>query len=89
MQKLKHMIDRMGTTNDLMNNEYPLSQPHPHGLSHGWLWLSRMLNLEPVPDVTATALEAFLKVAGSALLRVYKSQFLKLLEFLYSKYLPK
>ncbi|KAL5265492.1 hypothetical protein ACHWQZ_G006269 [Mnemiopsis leidyi] len=63
--------------------------PHPHGLSHGWVWLSRMLNLEPVPDVTATALEAFLKVTGSALLRVYKSQFLKLLEFLYSHYLPK
>ena len=64
-------------------------QPHPHGLSHGWTWLSRVLNLEPIPDVTATVLLAFLLVCGSALHKQYKSQFLKLLEGLYASFLPK
>ena len=37
-------------------------QPHPHDIGHAWLWLSRLLNLEPRPDITATILYDFLQV---------------------------
>ena len=50
------------------------SQPHPHGPEKGWTWLARMLNLEPRPDYTATALYEFLSVC--------KKQFGKLLNTL-------
>lgn len=36
--------------------------PHPHGLEHGWAWLSRVLNMEPHPILTAAALGDFLEV---------------------------
>ena len=37
-------------------------QAHPHGLEHGWTWLARVLNTEPQPIITATALYDFLEV---------------------------
>ena len=40
-------------------------QCHPHGLDHGWAWLSRILNMEPHPTLTATALGDFLEVCMS------------------------
>ena len=51
----------------------------PHGPEKGWTWLARMLNLEPRPDYTATALYEFLSIAGHALMKQYKKQFGKLL----------
>ena len=45
--------------------------------------------MEPLADVTATMIEAFLNVAGSALHKKYKCQFLKVLDCLYTQYLPK
>ena len=42
-------------------------KPHPHGLEHGWAWLARMLNLEPHPTITATALYDFLEVRRDCL----------------------
>ena len=65
------------------------SKQHPCGLGNGWTWLSRMLNLEPRPDYTATALYEFLAVAGHALMRQYKKQFGKLLNTLVLEYVPK
>ena len=56
------------------------SKPHPHGPGKGWTWLARMLNLEPRPDYTATALYEFLSVAGHVLMQQYKKQFGKLLK---------
>ena len=38
--------------------------PHPHGLEHAWIWLSRSLNLQPNPDITATAIYDMLQVRG-------------------------
>ena len=38
------------------------SRPHPHGLEHGWAWLARVLNMEPHPTLTATAIGDFLEV---------------------------
>jgi len=66
-----------------------VTKPHPHGLDHGWVWLARLINLQPIPDVTATVLEAFLKVAAYSLHQKYKGQFIKLLDSLYRQYLPK
>ena len=37
-------------------------RPHPHGLEHGWAWLARVLNMEPHPSLTATALYDLLEV---------------------------
>ena len=65
------------------------SQPHPHGPEKGWTWLARMLNLEPRPDYTATALYEFLSIAGHALMKQYKKQFGKLLNTLVLDYVPK
>ena len=36
--------------------------PHPHGLEHGWVWLARVLNMEPHPSLTATAVYDMLEV---------------------------
>lgn len=65
------------------------SQQHPFGLEKGWTWLARMLNLDPRPDYTATALYEFLAVAGHTLMRQYKKQFGKLLNTLVLEYVPK
>ena len=62
---------------------------HPHGVQHAWAWIARVLNLEPEPDITATMIFDFMQVAGFALLREYKKQFLKLLRTLCKDMLPK
>lgn len=36
--------------------------PHPHSLEYGWAWLARVLNMEPHPTLTATAIGDFLEV---------------------------
>ncbi|GMH01544.1 hypothetical protein Nepgr_003383 [Nepenthes gracilis] len=51
-----------------------------HGLEEGWTWLARFLNALPANLYTAEALDAFLRMAGFALHRKYKSQFRKLLK---------
>ena len=38
------------------------SVSHPHGLERGWMWLARVLNTDPHPSITATALGEFLEV---------------------------
>lgn len=65
------------------------SKPHPHGIERGWMWLARMLNLQPRADYTATALYEFLSVAGHVLMGQYKKQFGKLLNTLVLDYIPK
>ncbi|PKA61280.1 hypothetical protein AXF42_Ash006177 [Apostasia shenzhenica] len=61
---------------------------HPHGLKEGWAWLAMFLNHLPANRATAVALEAFLKMAGFALLRRYKSQFMKVLNLISKRFLP-
>jgi nucleoporin GLE1 len=36
--------------------------PHPHGLLYAWRWLARVMNLDPNPDITATAIYDMLQV---------------------------
>ncbi|WOL16878.1 protein GLE1 [Canna indica] len=61
---------------------------NPHGLGEGWAWLARFLNTLPANRPTAYALEAFLKMAGFALHRKYKSQFMKMLNAISRSFLP-
>ena len=67
----------------------PRGPPHPHCLEHGWAWLTRVMNLEPRPDITATLIHDFLYVAGFALMQSYGKQFQKLLKTLLEDFLPK
>lgn len=66
-----------------------IHKPHPHGLEHAWIWLCRVLNIAPSPDITAQVIYDMLVVTGNALLRTYRVQFVKLLYFLMKNYLPK
>ncbi|ESW35686.1 hypothetical protein PHAVU_001G256000 [Phaseolus vulgaris] len=58
-----------------------------HGLQEGWAWLARFLNALPANQYTAVALNAFLQMAGFALFRRYKSQFLKMLNVVSENFL--
>ncbi|XP_038968961.1 mRNA export factor GLE1-like [Rattus norvegicus] len=64
-------------------------EAHPHGLQHGWRWLAQVLNLEPLPHVTATLLFDFLEVCGNALVKQYQVQFWKLVLVIREDYLPR
>lgn len=61
---------------------------NPHGLDQGWAWLAMFLNALPPNRSTAFALDAFLRMAGFALFRRYKSQFMKMLNVISHSYLP-
>lgn len=61
---------------------------NPHGLKEGWAWLAMFLNALPANESTAFALESFLKMAGFALFRRYKSQFRKILDVISRSFLP-
>ena len=37
-------------------------QPHPHGLEHGWAWFARILNMEPHPTLSSSAIYDMLEV---------------------------
>ncbi|XVE92291.1 hypothetical protein REPUB_Repub01dG0084500 [Reevesia pubescens] len=58
-----------------------------HGLKEGWAWLARFLNALPANIYTAVALNAFLQMAGFALFRKYKSQFMKMLNIISENFL--
>ena len=62
---------------------------HPHGLEHGWVWFTRILNLDPLPSVTATVIYDFLEVTGHALMKRFGKQFEKLLVVLVNDLMPK
>ncbi|XP_072950815.1 mRNA export factor GLE1-like isoform X1 [Typha angustifolia] len=61
---------------------------NPLGLKEGWKWLAMFLNTLPANTYTATALEAFLKMAGFALFRRYRSQFRKILNVISRTFVP-
>lgn len=62
---------------------------HPHGIQHAWTWITRVLNIEPETDITASMIYDFLHVTGNMLGQTYKKQFLKLLHILVKEMLPK
>ncbi|XP_065830771.1 mRNA export factor GLE1-like [Oscarella lobularis] len=66
-----------------------VGKAHPHGIEHGWTWLSRLVNLSPRSNITATMLYDFLEVAGHDLMKTYKKQFQKLLVLICKEFYPK
>ncbi|KAK2636620.1 hypothetical protein Ddye_031412 [Dipteronia dyeriana] len=70
----------------LVQTEIPGLQ-NAHGLKEGWAWLARFLNALPANMYTATALNAFLQMAGYALYRKFKSQFGKMLNIITDNFL--
>lgn len=62
---------------------------HPHGIEYGWMWLSNILMLDPLPGISPTLLMEFIQTCGAEMWQVYKKQFMKLLVVLHDRYLPK
>lgn len=60
-----------------------------HGLEQGWAWLARFLNKTSANRATATALNAFLQMAGFGLHQRYRSQFLKVVNIVREHFLPR
>lgn len=58
-----------------------------HGLKEGWAWIARFLNALPANRFTAVALNSFLRMAGYALFKKYKSQFRKILNIVSDNFL--
>eukprot|EP00884_Botryococcus_braunii_P002466 jgi/Botrbrau1/1221/Bobra.0163s0028.2 len=57
------------------------SDTYPEGPGTAWTFLARLLNHLPGNRIVATALDAFLKVAGYKLHLTYRGQFLKLVQY--------
>lgn len=87
-QFLKRMSGIMRMYASLMVS-HPPRGPNPFGIEHAWTWLSMVMNIEPLPDVTATMTFDLLEVTGHALYRDYRKQFFKLLHVLIKEFLPK
>lgn len=66
-----------------------IGSEHPQGISCGWLWLTQTLSVEPTPAVSAAILHAFLSASFYKFLLVYKSQAVKLINFLKKDYLKR
>ncbi|XP_046557631.1 mRNA export factor GLE1-like [Haliotis rubra] len=87
---LKRMSGIMRLYTAILVSSPPRSNAvHPHGIEHAWIWLARILNMDPQPDITATLTYDMLQVTGHTLFSVYKVQFVKLLFLLYKEFLPK
>ncbi|XP_062587999.1 mRNA export factor GLE1-like [Saccostrea cucullata] len=87
---LKRMSGIMRLYTSIMVSSPPRQQStHPFGIEHAWIWLSRVMNIQPLPDVTATMVFDLLEVTGHALFHKYKKQFLKMLHILIREFLPK
>ncbi|XP_077996075.1 mRNA export factor GLE1-like [Glandiceps talaboti] len=63
--------------------------PNPHGLDEAWKWFSRILNIYPRPDVTATMIYDVLTVCGHSMANTYGRQFNKVLVILIKEYYSK
>ena len=61
---------------------------HPMGPKVVWHYLTSLMNLEPLPDVTATMLLVMLEITGNMMMTQYKDQFYKLLVFIKQSFLP-
>lgn len=85
---LKRMSGIMRLYSSILVSSPPRGN-HPHGIEYAWTWLSRVMNIEPEPDITATMIYDLLQVTGHALCKAYRKQFLKLLHILIKEMLPK
>ncbi|CAI9093056.1 OLC1v1028462C1 [Oldenlandia corymbosa var. corymbosa] len=58
-----------------------------HGIEEGWAWLARFLNALPPNSYTAVALYSFIEMAGYALYKRFRNQFMKVLQIIERDYL--
>ncbi|KAJ2846833.1 Nuclear pore complex nucleoporin component [Coemansia brasiliensis] len=63
-------------------------QPNPFSIHHAWTWLARIINMAP-QAISPLLVQTFLSIAGTAMLDAYGSQTHKLLQAIYSQWLPK
>lgn len=57
-------------------------------ISRGWEWLANLLNRKP-EKISALLISVFLEIAGYSLMRKYRNQFIKLLQYIKDRYLNK
>lgn len=62
---------------------------HPHDLNEGWKWIARILNFEPKCGITAAVLESFLSIISHKFYRIYRKQFIKLINFIALDYIKR
>ncbi|XP_064618494.1 mRNA export factor GLE1-like [Lineus longissimus] len=89
---LKRMSGLMRLYSSILTTDLPAKMApngNPHGLNYAWMWITRILNMEPRPDITATLLHDFLQVTGCYLSRTFGRQFHKLLFVLQTEYMQK
>ncbi|KAG0213291.1 hypothetical protein BGX33_003041 [Mortierella sp. NVP41] len=58
-----------------------------HGMSHGWAWMSRILNMPPRP-ITPALIQVFLEVCGNTFMRTYRNQATKVLRLMMENFIP-
>lgn len=61
--------------------------PFDANLAFAWRWIADIVNLLPRPQITAILLRVFLEEAGQKMRQTYGIQFVKILEFIQTKYL--
>ncbi|KAL2919514.1 hypothetical protein HK105_201161 [Polyrhizophydium stewartii] len=63
------------------------SVPNNYGISNGWTWIARILNMKP-RRITPLLLHTFLEVAGHELLKTYPRQAPKLIRYMVQVAIP-
>lgn len=71
----------------ISNGRQGRNLPHPFGIEHGWKYLVNVMKLKPYEKYVHILLKIF-EIAGSTLHTVYGKQFVKLVKFILTKYLP-
>ena len=61
---------------------------HPMGPKTVWRFITGLMNIKPLPDVTATVLLVLLETTGNMMITQFKGQFYKLLVFIKQSFLP-
>ncbi|KAL7737878.1 hypothetical protein ACLKA6_006253 [Drosophila palustris] len=61
---------------------------HTFGLEEAWRWLTHIMLVKPLPDICATMIMEMLQTLGFELWRAYGQNFLKLLVYIQTIYIP-
>ncbi|XP_061394806.1 mRNA export factor Gle1 [Musca vetustissima] len=65
------------------------SSPHPYGIENAWRWLTNMMDIAPLPFLSATLIMEILQIVGSDMWSNYGRQFVKLLMYIQQHYFAK
>ncbi|XP_075166749.1 gle1 RNA export mediator isoform X2 [Haematobia irritans] len=61
---------------------------HPYGLENAWRWLTNIVDITPLPHLSATLIMEILQIVGCELWNYYGKQFVKLLVYIQQYYFP-